>query len=163
MKRTIILGINFKYRNLNDTLPEVLKQVEEATGKRPAFAICDRRYRGEKKISITEILIPCRPKKTDTVYQRRKARQSFRRRAGIEPVIRLVKHDYRMAKNYLKGSIEDAINLFMAAAAFNFRKLIKAWAHYFVLFIIFPLGLDWKPRRAAWSYRDKRFFQARLY
>jgi transposase, IS5 family len=73
----------------------------------------------------------------------------FRRRAGIEPVISHIKHDYRMAKNYLKGSIGDAINLFMAAAAFNFRKLIRAWAHFFVLFILMPLGWYWKPRRTA--------------
>jgi transposase, IS5 family len=54
-----------------------------------------------------------------------------------------------MAKNYLKGSIGDVINLFMAAAAFNFRKLIRAWAHFFVLFILLPLGLDLKPKRTV--------------
>jgi transposase, IS5 family len=70
-------------KNLYDghTLPEILAQVEDVTGKRPAFAICDRSTGVEMKISGTEILLPSRPKKTDTVYQRSKARQRFRRRS----------------------------------------------------------------------------------
>jgi IS5 family transposase len=30
-----------------------------------------------------------------------------------------------MLRNYLKGHIGDAMNLFMACAAFNFRKFIR--------------------------------------
>lgn len=37
-----------------------------------------------------------------------------------------LKHDFRMARNFLKGAIGDAVNLFMAAAAFSFRMSIGA-------------------------------------
>lgn len=91
---------------------------------------------GKSRIDDTRILIPSRPKKSDTAYQRRKARMKFRRRASIEPVIGHIKHDHRMDRNYLKGAIGDAINLLMAATAFNFRKLIRAIA-LFLAFLFF--------------------------
>ena len=65
-----------------------------------------------------------------------KARGRFRRRAGIEPVIGHLKHDNRMTRNYLKGAVGDAINLFMAAAAYNFRKWMRAVVLFFA-FLIF--------------------------
>jgi transposase, IS5 family len=97
----VIVGAKSFTTNVFDghTLPEVLKQVEDITGQRPEVAICDRGYRGKKTIGGTEILLPGRPKKTDTAYQRRKARMRFRRRAGIEPVISHIKYDHRMARN----------------------------------------------------------------
>ena len=88
----------------------------------------------------TEILTPRRPKKSDTPCQRRNARMRFRRRAAIEPVIGHVKHDHRMARNFLKGVLGDAINLFMAAAAFNFRKWMRKAAQFLAL--ILPCLLD---------------------
>ena len=88
----------------------------------------------------TEIVTPSRPKKNDTTSQRRKARLRFRRRAGIEPVIGHVKQDHRMARNFLKGVLGDAINLFMAAAAFNFRKWMRKVAHLFVLILLWLRG-----------------------
>lgn len=100
------------------------------------MAICDRGYRGRNKIGYTHILIPGRPKKSDTPYQRRKARQRFRRRAGIEPVIGHLKHDYRMARNYLKGVIGDALNLFMACSAYNFNKWMRELRHFLFLFAV---------------------------
>lgn len=52
-------------------------------------------------------------------YQKRKARKKFCKRAGIEPVIGYLKSDHRMMRNYLKGTLGDAINTMMAAAAYN--------------------------------------------
>ncbi|SOB59988.1 protein of unknown function [Pseudodesulfovibrio profundus] len=99
----------------------------------PEVAICDRGYRGLKQVGDTQILIPGRPKKKDTRYQRFKARQRFRRRAATEPLIGHLKHDHRMARSYLKGAVGDAINLFMAAAAFNFRKWMRKLGGLFAL------------------------------
>ena len=50
-----------------------------------------------------------------------KAWKKFCKRAGIEPVIGHLKSDHRMMRNYLKGSLGDAINTMMAAAAYNMR------------------------------------------
>ena len=50
-----------------------------------------------------------------------KARKKFCKRAGIEPVIGHLKSDHRMMRNHLKGTLGDAINTMMAAAAYNMR------------------------------------------
>ena len=71
----------------------------------------------------TEVVIPKRALKHVNSYQKRKARQRFRTRAGIEAIISHLKFDCRLVRNYLKGSVGDRINLMMAAAAFNFKKM----------------------------------------
>jgi hypothetical protein len=59
-------------------------------------------------------------------YSKRKARKDFGRRSAIEPVVGHLKSDFRLARNYLKGTIGDAVNLLLAAAAFNCAKWMKA-------------------------------------
>lgn len=131
----IIVGVMSFTENVYDghTLPDVLEQCEAITGVRPTDAICDRGYRGVDMVGNTTIHIPRPPKKKDTPYQRRKARARFRRRAAIEPVIGHLKYDFRLVRSYLKGAVGDAINLFMAAAAFNFRKLMRRLGGLFAL------------------------------
>ena len=48
-------------------------------------------------------------------------RKKFCKRAGIEPVIGHLKSDHRMMRNYLKGTLGEAINTLMADAAYNMR------------------------------------------
>jgi hypothetical protein len=45
-----------------------------------------------------------------------------------------------MARNFLKGVLGDAINLFMAAAAFNFRKWMRKLACFFVPILLWLRG-----------------------
>jgi len=131
----IIVGAYSLEKNQYDghTLPDALEQCAELRGSRPKVAIVDRGYRG-KKIGETEILLPKPPKKDTSEYQKRKARQRFRRRAAIEPVIGHLKTDYRLDRNYLKGVAGDSINLMLAAAAFNFRKLMRKLKNFFGFF-----------------------------
>mgnify|MGYP007017146369 CR=1 FL=1 len=42
------------------------------------------------------------------------------------PVIGHLKSDHRLDRNFLKGFNGDQINLLMAAAAFNFKKWMRA-------------------------------------
>ncbi|MBW2003162.1 MAG: transposase [Deltaproteobacteria bacterium] len=123
----IIVGAVHLSTNIYDghTLPETLTQTTELVGQRPKVAICDRGYRGKSNIDGTTIEIPKNPGKRASAYEKRKARKSFRRRAGIEPIIGHLKSDYKLMRNYLKGSLGDSINLMLAAAAFNFRKLVR--------------------------------------
>jgi len=107
------------------TLPATLTQTTELVGSRQTVAICDRGYRGTSYIDGTTIEIPKNPGKRATIYQKQKARKRFRRRAGIETIIGHLKSDYRLMRNYLKGSLRDSINLMLAAAAFNFKKLVR--------------------------------------
>jgi hypothetical protein len=56
-------------------------------------------------------------------------------RAAVKPVIRYLKSDYRMLRNYLKGVEGYMINSIMAAVAFNIIKKLRQIrdAIYFVL------------------------------
>lgn len=103
------------------TLPAHLEQVRRLTGYTPKEALTDRGYRGKKRVGSTEISIPTSGSPGQSYYQKRKARKKFSKRAGIEPVIGHLKSDYRMMRNYLKGTLGDAINTMMAAAAYNMR------------------------------------------
>ena len=92
-------------------------------------AVCDRGYRGSKQIGTTRISIPGVHLKRDTEKQKEDKRKKFRRRAAVEPIIGHLKHDYRMARNYLKGFIGDQINLLMAACAWNMKKWMNNFIH----------------------------------
>jgi IS5 family transposase len=132
----IIVGALHFSKNTYDghTLPETLKQTTELVGRKPQVAICDRGFRGTSFVDGTKIVIPKAPSKRSTTYQKQKARKRFRRRASIEPIIGHLKSDFRLMRNYLKGSLGDTINLMLAAAAFNFRKLLRQLLDYLLLF-----------------------------
>jgi IS5 family transposase len=132
----IIVGAVSFPKNIYDghTLPEALRQSEELVGRRAKVATCDRGYRGKRIVNGTRIEIPNKPRKRASAYEKRKARKRFRRRAGIEPIIGHLKSDFRLLRNYLKGSVGDSINLMLAAAAYNFKKLMRQLLYYLFLF-----------------------------
>jgi IS5 family transposase len=134
----IIVGAVSHPTNIHDskTLIDVISQSTELRGVCPEVAICDRGYRGKSKVGETKVLIPKPPGKKATAYQRQKTRLRFRRRAGIEPIIGHLKSDFRLARNFLKGSIGDSINLMLAAAAFNFKKWMRELAAFLFLFFM---------------------------
>jgi transposase, IS5 family len=123
----IIVGaITFKTNRYDGhTLEQVLQQTQKLTGKTPKTATVDRGYRGKQMVGDTQINMPKPPLKKDTPYQRRKKRKHHRRRAAIEPIISHLKADHRVARNFLKGQSGDSINFMMAAAGFNFKKLMR--------------------------------------
>lgn len=126
-KTGIIVGAMTFKTNVYDghTLEDVLIQTKELTGKSPLNAWVDRGYKGKQLVGETNINMPKPPLKRDTEYQKRKKRKHFRKRAAIEPIIGHLKQDHRAVRNYLKGQKGDAINFMMAAAGFNYRKLMK--------------------------------------
>ena len=133
----IVVGAKgFRNEYDGDTLKGVLTQVADLRGNAPETAFCDRGFRGRKKVGGTAIVLPESPTLKTTEHFKRKARKNFGRRSAIEPVIGHLKNDFRLARNYLKGTIGDAINLLLAAAAFNCRKWMRAVAErlFFVLF-----------------------------
>jgi len=125
-KTGIIVGAKTFKANVYDghTLEDVLAQTRELTGKMPKTAGVDRGYKGKQTVGDTLINIPKPPLKKDNAYQKQKKRKHFRRRAAIEPVIGHLKSDHRAARNFLKGQMGDSINFMMAAAGFNFKKLM---------------------------------------
>ncbi len=123
----IILGA-MSFRNEYDghTITDALKQVERLTGKCIKKLAGDRGYRGKKEVNGTQILIPGVPKKSDSRYQKSKKHKLFCKRAGIEPTIGHLKSDYRLGRNFYKGMTGDSINKLLAAAAYNFKRAMKA-------------------------------------
>jgi len=137
-KTGVIVGaINFT-ENIHDskTLPTVLKQHESLTGITAKEVFVDRGYAGPRQINDTQIHMP-RPNKNITKSKINK----HRRRAAIEPVIGHLKYNYRMNRNFLKGCYGEAINVMMAAAGMNFKRIMNKWkagekilSYYFLLF-----------------------------
>ena len=52
-------------------------------------------------------------------------KRELRRRAAVEPVIGHLKAEHRMGRNYLWFRRGDAANAVLAAAGYNFRRLIR--------------------------------------
>ena len=107
--------------DMNHELVLLSKQIARLTGYEPVEALTDRGYRGKKRVGNMAISIPSSGSPGQSYYQKRKARKKFCKRAEIEPVIEHLKSDHRMMRNYLKGTLGDAINTLMAAAAYNMR------------------------------------------
>ena len=119
------------------TLEESLQQHESLTGKRAKRVWADRGYRGEKKIEETIIKTPKPLANNISRYKKDKERKSFRRRAAIEPVIGHLKSDHRLGRNFYKGIQGDSVNVLLAAAAFNLKRMINMWKTIFLsLFIL---------------------------
>ena len=49
----------------------------------------------------------------------------FCKRAGIEPTIGHLKADHRLSRNFYKDVKGDAINVLLAAAAYNFKRAMR--------------------------------------
>jgi ribosomal protein L32 len=60
-------------------------------------------------------------------YQQRKRRKAHKRRAAIEPITGHLKQDHRFSRNFYKGDFGDAINVMLAAAAFNFKRMMNRY------------------------------------
>ena len=108
----------------SQTLEATLDHCYKITGKTFDNAIVDRGYKGKKMIGNTHIISPGSPR-GNSDYQKRKMRKKCRSRAAIEPVIGHIKSDCRMQRNYLKGTVGDEINAILAAAALNFRRILR--------------------------------------
>lgn len=135
----IIVGAQNAYNFYDgNTLEPLLDQIEKIRGTRPTTAVCDRGFRGKKEICGTRIEIPGKPKKGFSEYFRKKVKEKFRKRNAIEAVNSHLKYDFRMLRNYLKGTIGDTINLLLSAAAYNFKKWMRrAIARLFIFFFYF--------------------------
>ncbi len=128
-KGNIIVGVMSHEKNLHDshTLSDVLTHIKKSRGKTVKEAVCDRGYRGKKKVGDTDIILPKKALKKDNRYQRDKKRKQCKRRAAIEPIIGHLKSDYRLSRNRLKGIVGDHINLLMSACAWNLKKWLIAF------------------------------------
>jgi len=124
----IIGAINIE-KNVHDskTLPQAIQQQQRLTGITLKNNFVDRGYRGVKEVLGTTIIAPDKADKQRTSYQKRKLRNGFKRRAAIEPKIGHLKQDHRLSRNFYKGIKGDNINVMLAAAGMNFKRMINKW------------------------------------
>jgi len=130
----IVGAMSFRNPYDGDTLGPALGQHEALTGARALTATGDRGYRGRKEVGGTRIQTPGNGKAGRGGYAARKLRRACRRRAAIEPVIRHLKSDHRLGRNFLKGVAGDAVNVLLAAAAFNFKRMMNKWRRLLPVF-----------------------------
>ena len=120
----IIVGaLNFT-ETLHDskTIPEVIDQVTALINEAPKEAFADRGYVGKTTHKETKIYTP----KTTPIITREQ-RKKHSKRAAIEPIIGHLKSGHRLNRNYLKGVAGDCINVLLAAAAINFKRVMNLW------------------------------------
>ena len=104
------------------TLAEVIPAIEQLVGNTLERLHADAGYRGHNAPSEYKF-------KVYTSRQKRRVtpaiKREMKRRAAVEPVIGHTKEEHRMGRNYLAGRHGDANNAVLAAAGYNFRRLIR--------------------------------------
>ena len=112
------------------TLEGALAQIERLAGQRPKHVYCDQGYRGHGVSGKTRVHVVGKIPKSAT----RAVRTWMKRRAAIEPTIGHLKSDHRLSRNHLKGRAGDRANVVLAAAGYNFAKLLagisRAWRKF---------------------------------
>ena len=112
-------GNPYDGHTLATILPDMQKQIGAAINR----IVADKGYRGHNAPAAYKYKVTISGQKrgvTDAI------KRDLKRRSAIEPVIGHTKSEHRMDRNYLKGSQGDAINAVLAAAGYNFRRLL-AW------------------------------------
>jgi len=127
----IVGAMGFRNEYDGHTLEPALQQVEMLTGKAPKTATVDRGYRGKSIIGNTKIQLPGPFNSRQSRYEQQRLKKAHRKRASIEPVIGHLKADHRVNRNFHKGIFGDNINIMLAAAAFNFKRMMNKWKKSF--------------------------------
>jgi transposase, IS5 family len=105
------------------TLGVVLPEIEAQIGANLERIVADRGYRGHNAPSDHRFKVYISGQKRRITEH---IKRELRRRSAVEPVIGHAKGEHRMGRNYLAGPAGDAINAVLAAAGYNFRRLL-AW------------------------------------
>jgi transposase, IS5 family len=104
------------------TLAAVIPAIEQLVGNTIERLHVDAGYRGHNAPPDYKF-------KVYTARQKRRVtpavKREMKRRAAVEPVIGHLKEEHRMNRNYLAGRRGDANNAVLAAAGYNFRRLIR--------------------------------------
>jgi len=105
------------------TLAQIIPDMERKIGASVSRIVADRGYRGHNAPETHKFRVFIagqRRRVTETI------KRELKRRAAVEPVIGHLKSDHRMGRNFLAHAQGDAINAVLAAAGYNFRRLL-AW------------------------------------
>src|ERR1700728_997881 len=102
------------------TLATVIPEIETQIGANLTRIVGDRGHNAPPDHKFKVYISGQRRRVTETI------KRELRRRSAVEPVIGHAKAEHRMGRNFLKGPHGDAANAVLAAAGYNFRRLL-AW------------------------------------
>lgn len=125
-KESFVVGMKALPGNPYDghTLEASLEQAARLTGMAPKEVYVDRGYRGHGVTLETLKVWIAGARRGVTVAIKKK----LKRRNAIEPVIGHLKSDGRLARNFLKGALGDAMNALLCGAGHNLRKILRQLA-----------------------------------
>jgi IS5 family transposase len=104
------------------TLKTVIPDMEALVGNTIERILADKGYRGHNAPPDYKFRVFISGQKRGVTP---KIKRELRRRSAIEPVIGHLKAEHRMGRNYLWFRHGDANNAVLAAAGYNFRRLIR--------------------------------------
>src|SRR6202041_2700824 len=104
------------------TLATVIPDMEALVGSTIARILADKGYRGHNAPPDYKFRVFLSGQKRGVTPQ---IKRELRRRSAVEPVIGHLKAEHRMGRNYLWFRSGDANNAVLAAAGYNFRRLIR--------------------------------------
>ena len=123
------------------TVDPAFEQQQRLTGITLKRAFMDRGYKGIKEVRGTKIEIPKPFNKQLSTYEQQQLKKGFKRRAAIEPKIGHLKQDHRLSRNFYKGIKGDNINVMLAAAAMNFKRMMNIWKEMFLALVYWLLEI----------------------
>src|SRR3954464_5071566 len=104
------------------TLATVIPDMEALVGNTIARILTDKGYRGHNAPPNYKFRVFLSGQKRGVTPQ---IKRELRRRSAVEPVIGHLKAEHRMGCNYLWFRRGNANNAVLAAAGYNFRRLIR--------------------------------------
>ncbi len=126
------------------TLTTIIPAIEALIGNTLERIVADAGYRGHNAPSEYKFKVYTAGQKRRVTDQIKRA---FKRRTAIEPVIGHLKEEHRMGRNHLAHTSGDAINVVLAAAGYNFRRLIR-WLSVLMLRILITFAAATQPKPA---------------
>jgi IS5 family transposase len=117
------------------TLAAVILDMARLSGAALDRIIVDRGYRGHNAPPTHRFKVYISGQKRRVT---KSIKRELRRRAAVEPVIGHIKAEHRMGRNYLAHATGDAINAVLAAAGYNFRRLL-AWLAFLLSWLLTAL------------------------
>ena len=153
-KEGLVVGMRSMPGNPYDghTLPEAVEQVSILTDHLPKAVFVDKGYRG---VDVAGVTIWRSGQKRGVTPAIKKA---IHRRSAIEPAIGHMKNDGRLRRNWLKGSLGDALHAVLCGAGHNLRMILRALRLCFAFLLASLCAND--PRGGTQSTKSFPLFAA---
>jgi transposase, IS5 family len=128
-KEGLVVGMRSMPGNPYDghTVDSQIEQIGILTGTTPKMALVDRGYRGVQASAGTRLLV------SHTRRLPKHLKKLLKRRQVVEPMIGHMKTDGLLDRNWLKGTLGDAMHAVLCGAGHNLRMIL---AHLRVLYCV---------------------------